>query len=665
MTPVQRVRRARTILAGTVVVAAVLWAAAAGMAALTLAALANTMGLVPAGAAVFANLFAAAAALGTVAAVLWRERAVWSVERVALWLEEHAPQLKYALVTVLDPRYAAAPVTGEGHTALLQATDRTDFERIVRRSAARTLAWAVAAAVLTGAVVSLLEATTTIGPLRGSRGGERPVKVLGNRLTNLRAEVIPPAYSGLPRQVVADPTAVAGLYGTQIRFLGEGPPDSVAAIVPKDTLAHDTVAAVTADDGWAVPVPMPKLPGVLRFEDRQYRRAVSLEPLPDSAPRLVLRRPANDTTWRWDQPPQGQLVLEADIEDDYGIASAFFEILLSIGSAENFETTDKSTPRVAFGGRRTGTLRATVNYRDLAMKQGSVLHIRAVAYDNNDVADSAGRGVSETRTLRVATKEEYDTSNVAPAPPLPIDSFFVSQRLLNLRTDTLTRIKKKSLAESQYRDTSLAYSGKQEDIRKRVEAVITIVEDDGVGGRIETDLSRLLRAASEEMYKAFTYLAIAMPDSAYVPPKSHMKEALRLLDEARKAQKYYIRGVLQARPVNVPHVRLKASETSAKAADRTARAIPEDVRRDLRERLAAVVPLAIQSPKAAVEPLLHVKSAALRGGATAVAAALQVAIDSAYKDRPTTAALARARRLLDPTARVTAGPVEWGGGVLP
>jgi hypothetical protein len=296
-----------------------------------------------------------------------------------------------------------------------------------------------------------------------------------------------------------------------------------------------------------------------------------------------------------------------------------------------------------------------------------VVHIRAVAYDNNTVADSAGRGVSETRTLRVATKEEYDTVNVTPAPPLPIDSFFVSQRLLNMRTDTLIRFKTPSLEERAYHDTSLTYSAKQEGIRQRVEQVIRIVEDDGVGGRMESDMSRLLRAASEQMYNAYIYLAIAKPDSAYVPPKSAMKEALRLLDEARKAQKYYVRGVLKKQPVNIELARLRASEYSANATDRSARSIPEDVRRDLRARLAAVVRVAMRSPGEALEPLLHLKSAALRGGASSVAAALQQAIDQVRQGSaqpPLVTALTRAQRHLDAPLQVTAGPAEWGG-VLP
>jgi hypothetical protein len=94
--------------------------------------------------------------------------------------------------------------------------------------------------------------------------------------------------------------------------------------------------------------------------------------------------------------------------------------------------------------------------------------------------------------------------------------------------------------------------------------------------------------------------------------------------------------------------------------------------------LAAVVPVVVRSPEAGLEPLLYLKAAAVRGGATRVAAALQEAIDLAHRGqsaqgqpmaaapmRALAGALARAQRLLDPPIQATTGPVEWGGGVLP
>ncbi len=661
--PMQRVRRARAILACTLLGATVLWSGATGLGILALFAVAP-IDRMPAIAALFWPL-AIAAMLGTSAVSLWRARGVWSLERVALWLEERTPELQYALVTVVDPRYAAGPVSsGERHAALLAAAGRADMETLVRRSVTRTLMGAVAAVLVTGAAVRLLHVTASLGGI----GPRRDVVVapLGNRLTKLRAEIIPPAYSGLPRRTVSDPTTVAGLVGTEILFLGEGPPVGVTAVLDRDTLVKDTLAAHAAGEAgaaWALRVPMPTLPGLIRLQDRSYHRSVVLEPVPDSVPQVWLRQPVRDTTWRWDQPPRGELLLEAELADDYGIQSAFFEILVSTGGVEHFETKDKSTPRVRFGGRRHGTLRATVSYAALGVGQGTVVHIRAVAYDNNTVADSAGKGMSETRTLRIATKGESDTASVTPAKPLPIDSLWMGQRQLNARTDTLVRFRQPKITRQEFVDTSITYADKQRLIRNRVEEVILLLEDDGVGGRVESESSRLLRAASEQMWGARQYLAIGLPDSAYVPPKSYMKEALRLLEEAGKSHKYYLRGVLQVRPIDIAAARLQGTDEGMAAA-RTPRSMPEDLRRALRRRLAVVVSVAAVAPREAVDSLMRIRAAALRS-APVVAAALQEAIDSAHRGKIMVTPLARAQRLLDPLPQVTAGPVEWGGGMLP
>ncbi len=656
MTAMQRVRRARSVLAAVMLLGTVAWSLAAGLIVLvgarSLAALGGQPGL-----AGIAWLACIVAALGTAAVLLWKGHGVWSLERVALWIEERAPDLKYALVTLVDERYAD---TGAGIDvkALDTAARRADVDGMVWGAARRTLVRVGAATLLAGSALWLNRAFPELHSWAPSADGP-PVRVLPNRLAGLRAEVIFPAYTGLPSQLVSNPTSVVGLEGSKVRFFGEGPAHGITVEVPKDTAAKDTLAAEVHERGWAIPMTMPNEPGIARFHDRHYTASVMLEPQVDSVPRLFLRRPAKDTTYHPSHPPRGSLVLEADIEDDFGIGSAFFEVLVSTGGAESFETKDYSTSKIAFQGQRRGTLSATLNYAALGVGPGTVLHIRAVAFDLNNLSRESRKGVSETRTIRIATKQEYDTSSVTPAPPLPIDTLYVSQRLLNARTDTLIRIRKRVLPESLIVDTSIVYGNVQTDIRQRVENVIQIAEDDGVGGRVRTPISRLLRAASEQMYLAFTLLAIGEPDEAYAPRESPMKEALRLLEEAKKAQKYYVRGVLAARPVDVAKSRLQGKDT-ASAADRHARVVPEDLRRGLQARLASIVPLAMQSPAESVDSLLAVWVAAARA-APAVGAAIKEAIALARESKDISLPLARARRLLDAPSKVAVGPYEWGG----
>lgn len=653
MSALERVHRARSTLIAVTLLAAVVWGAAAGVLAFGATTILVAMSSSFAGpsAAISVWIAAAVVTLVTVAVRLWQARSIWSLERVALWIEERSPELKYALVTLVDARYANAP-RGTGAMALDAVARRADVEGIVRSAARRILGRGLVAVVVAVAGLVVARAVPALGWRTGSSAKGVASPMQPNRLERLRVEVIPPGYSGLPSRIVANPASVAGLAGTTLRFVGDGPTEGITAIVSK----KDTLAAVGRGDEWVVPLMMSSKPAIVQLRDRQYGTSIVLEPEADSVPRLLLRLPAKDTTYHPAKAPKGRLELEADIEDDLGIASAFFEILVSTGSAESFDTKDHSTASVAFGGKRRGTLRGSVDYTSLGIAPGTVLHIRAVAFDRNNVASTPGKGVSETRTIRVATQQEYDTTVVTAAAPLPIDTLYVSQRLLNARTDTLIRIKSRVLPDSLIVDTSIVYGNIQTDIRQRVEKTIEIAEDDGVGGRSRTPVSRLLRSASEAMYIAFTSLAIGDPSEAYKP---HMQDALRLLDEARAAHKFHLRGALAARPVNIANARLKGRDT-ASASDRRGRPVPDDPRRALQARLAGITPLAVAAPLDAADSLMAMWIDALQS-APEVVPALKESVELARKGKDVAAAIARARRLLDPPAKATIGPPEWGG----
>ena len=127
----------------------------------------------------------------------------------------------------------------------------------------------------------------------------------------------------------------------------------------------------------------------------------------------------------------------------------------------------------------------------------------------------------------------------------------MSQRRLNMKTDTLIR-DKPGLDMKTFVHTSSAYGNAQEEIRQRAIAVIGLLEDDGVGGGFETQVSRLLREAVDLMYEARVLLGIAKPDSAM----PYMVRVLEILDEIRLANRYYLRGVVRPEAVNVERVRL-------------------------------------------------------------------------------------------------------------
>jgi hypothetical protein len=274
-----------------------------------------------------------------------------------------------------------------------------------------------------------------------------------------------------------------------------------------------------------------------------------------------------------------------------------------------------------------------------------------VGFDFNDVT-GPGKGVSETRTLRVA--EPIDSTSINAAPPLPIDSMWISQRLLNLRTDTLFRTRRK-LGRETFVHRSSGYGNAQEDIRKRAEAVVAVLEADGVGGSFETEASKKLREAMDLMFSARENLSIARPDSAM----PYMKRILKILDDLRLAHRYYLRGLLRPVPVDLARVRLTGKDSAAAAA-RTPRAALPDVNAALVARIDRAAALARSAPAAAVDSLTYVRVAAL-STAPAVAAPLRAAIEALRAGGAVDSALAATRRALEPPAAAVAGPVEWGG----
>jgi hypothetical protein len=444
--------------------------------------------------------------------------------------------------------------------------------------------------------------------------------------------------------MLAEPANVGALIGSRITLQGNGAPDGVDGV-----LGATRVAATKAGDGWAITATMPKEPAVLTLRDRGYKRLLALEPQTDSAPAVRLRLPAHDTTYQ--TVPRGKLRIDATLSDDIGLDYGYVEYMLSSGSEESFDTKVIAGARASFANARTAQLEPTLDFDTLKLSPGSVLHIRVIAYDYNDVT-GPGKGVSETRTLKIA--EPVDSTSINAAPPLPIDSMWISQRLLNMRTDTLLRTRR-AMSREDFVHRSSGYSNGQEDIRKRALAVISLLEDNGVGDAFETQASKMLRQAADLMWTAREDLGVAQPESAL----PIMKKILKILDDLRLANRYYLRGILKPVAVNIERTRLTGKD-SANAQARTPRTELDDPQRALATRIDAAVALARSSPGAAADSLVYIRVSALTN-APMLAGTLQQAIDLLRRGAPADSALARTRRALEPSPRMLTGAGDWEG----
>jgi hypothetical protein len=349
--------------------------------------------------------------------------------------------------------------------------------------------------------------------------------------------------------------------------------------------------------------------------------------------------------------PRGKLRIDATLSDDIGLDYGYVEYMLSSGSEESFDTKVIAGARASFANARTAQLEPTLDFDTLKLSPGSVLHIRVIAYDYNDVT-GPGKGVSETRTLKIA--EPVDSTSINAAPPLPIDSMWISQRLLNMRTDTLLRTRR-AMSREDFVHRSSGYSNGQEDIRKRALAVISLLEDNGVGDAFETQASKMLRQAADLMWTAREDLGVAQPESAL----PIMKKILKILDDLRLANRYYLRGILKPVAVNIERTRLTGKD-SANAQARTPRTELDDPQRALATRIDAAVALARSSPGAAADSLVYIRVSALTN-APMLAGTLQQAIDLLRRGAPADSALARTRRALEPSPRMLTGAGDWEG----
>jgi hypothetical protein len=120
---------------------------------------------------------------------------------------------------------------------------------------------------------------------------------------------------------------------------------------------------------------------------------------------------------------------------------------------------------VAFGGARTGSLDATLDLKSLKLSQGDVVSIRAIVRDANTL-NGPSIGTSDTRTIRVARADEYDSVSIEAAAPPPVDSSAMSQRMLIVMTEELVK-KEKALSREEWVKQSTSIGTMEDRIRKR------------------------------------------------------------------------------------------------------------------------------------------------------------------------------------------------------
>ncbi len=680
MTALERFRRVVREVRTAVFLSGVVWGFCTLLFVLIVAAVADGLVELPFVARQAVPFVAVMMAAVAMQQALARAGAVQSRMAVALWIEGRVPQLRYALVTRLDPAGAASA------DALDRVIHGVNFEAPVRRAAWRLPARATAALLATLAVLLALPRGAVARVTRPTPGDSvRATSAPGDALAHVAVTVTPPTYTGLAAVTTDDPARVGAVVGSQVHV--EGAATGGAVTVTADTVRLDVG---TMGGRWQANLAMPSAPTVIRLHHGSRERLLLLEPRPDSAPAVALTLPARDTVLR---AAVGALRLGADLADDFGLESGHFEVVISSGEGENFRFRTLLIGRAALANARIRTLAGVLQLDTLKLAPGDLLHVRAVARDRNTVT-GPGVGASETRAIRIARSGEYDSVDVEGAPPPDPLKGIISQRMLIILAEKLER-QRASLARATFVDESRRIARDQNALRKQVGDIVFSRLDNGPPGEHDGDDERdrgtltpeqLLAAANEAtqragaepldfaggespvvninrplleaynaMWDAGRELGIGEPRKAL----PHMYAALAAIQRARNAERIYLRGRPKDVVVDVARVRLVGKTELIGPGARRPRASEDDATLRRLARFDRALGLLSGSRGAATDSLLLLR-AELLAAQPAVAAPLAGALDKLRAGGDATQALVDARRALAGMSTGSAPLGSWG-----
>jgi hypothetical protein len=582
------------------------------------------------------------------AAVLWRWRWVHDRRRVALWIEEHEPRLNYALVTRLEPQYAGlAPRLDD----VIQGY-RTGPH--IRRAARRAIAPAVLVAAAGIAVLALAAREAGPQPAFGTPGAPPTALRSGAALAEIVAHIAPPAYAGIRAFELRNPETIRALIGSRITVTGGDDGTVVQARLGEIPLE------IAGD--WRTGFTVPSAPQALRVRHTLagVERVIVVEPVEDAPPRVQLTMPQRDTLYR--TPPAG-IAVAAELSDDLGLADAVIEYMISSGEGETFTARTGRVDARSFSGARSGRLSGRLSSETLRLGQGDVLSIRAVARDRNAVS-GPGVGTSDTRTIRIARRDEYDSLSIETMAPVFGDSALLSQRMILQLTEALVRELPALSRDSIVRRAS-AIAFDQERLRDRVHSIVFPGHEHADESPMEGEppdhadppdpVNADLRIAYDAMWEAGRELRVASPETA-IPP---MRTALDALDRARMANRVYLRGGTPRIVVDLQRVRLTGTERG-RSSVRSPRAAENDRARILAERLGAVASDSSMAAAARANALNEIRVEALSVSPRA-AAPLADATAALRAGREPGESIAAAMAELTGEPLVRERPAPWSG----
>ncbi|MEN8376000.1 MAG: DUF4159 domain-containing protein [Gemmatimonadota bacterium] len=272
-------------------------------------------------------------------------------------------------------------------------------------------------------------------------GGEGTVAAGGAadepRIAAVSWRASPPGYSGLEARSGDGGVPIQTLAGSRVRVAVEARGGRLEArVIGGPTPRRSEPAPGRIELEWTLAGADRALELELRAAGRVVeRRLVPLRPVADAPPHVSLEAPARDLTLA---EGRGVVEVRARAEDDFAVRAFDLLWIRSRGSGESYSFDQGVLPwSRTEGPARSRLASARLDLGSLDLGPGDVLHIRAVAVDNNAVG-GPGEGVSDTRTLRVARADEEDLVDAVLTLPAEAEANpILSQRMLILLTERL------------------------------------------------------------------------------------------------------------------------------------------------------------------------------------------------------------------------------------
>lgn len=680
MTAKSRLGRVRRVLLSALLISALGWGTALGLALLALAASLDSTKSLPLPVRQF--ILAGSVGSGILLAlfILGRNRAVFSIESITLWLEDQLPEMRYALVTLMEGRFPAV------EPRLEQLVADVSWNQAIQRVLIRGIGPPVLAAMCTLGVLVLLP-SAHVTRVRAPHVGDvlavpADTSAGDDPFHPLVVTVTPPPYSKLPIQTAEDPESVRDLAGSMVRIEGRGDTTSLRA-----ALGTRSLMVSSAGGHWSISLAMPDTASAIWLHRGARRRLLVLLPRNDSVPVVTLTAPLRDSVI---SSSPGRILLQADIRDDFGVGDAWFEYIVSSGEGENFTFRSGVIGRRSLGAR-TGRIETQLALDSLKLAAGNIVHLRAVARDRNTVT-GPGLGYSDTRTFRMPRPGEGDSVAIDAVAPAQGDSSLLSERMLILMTEGLQR-EKPRLTRDSFIEASRRIAGDQAALRRRVSDIIFLRLGGKASGEESEDtatapltpeamleaaqratqvngqsldfsedespvvaLNRPLLEAYNAMWDAGRSLEIGEPRQAL----PHMRAALDAIQRARQAERLYLRGRPTVSVVDLPRIRLAGKLADANPGRDETSPPPQGTAEVLALRFARAV--RILPARGAIDSLSLLRIQAL-AQAPEFAGALDRAVSALRGGRDATALLIEARRMLG--GRVASLPELSGWSFLP